>query len=176
MRRNTTLLAIGLVLLISIVTIGLTLLRIINAPIFGPHVREFHVSGVVTDGANGKPVAQARVIVVVWPNRMDAEEHCFGFVTKDDGTFDMRHTTPFSMKNKISILASSPDDGYGEVGSDGIRIVKNTLVSTDRQIKISPAPGRTKKVRYRYSTFCPGCPGAKNLKFLDKGWDIQYYY
>jgi hypothetical protein len=138
-------------------------------------VREFHVSGVVTDGANGKPVAQARVIVVVWPSRMDAEEHCFGFVTKDDGTFDVRHATPFSMKRKISILVSSRDNGYGVVGSDGVKIVKNTLVSTDRQIKIYPAPDRMSKARYRYSTFCPGCPGAHNLKFLDKGWDIQYY-
>ena len=144
-----------------------------------PH--EFRASGVVIDGATNEPVPQAHVIVIAWTTGIKSEKKCFGIIADDDGKFAVTQQTQESLREAMSIIASTPQDSYGEIGSNELskpanviaRIQGQLIVAENVQLKTSPLPDIWKtKTRYRYSTFAAECPSAR-ITFVGPAWDAR---
>jgi hypothetical protein len=79
---------------------------------WAPSRTRLNVSGVVLDASTNRPVAEARVVVVVVEEVPFSEWHLgYGIVTDENGRFAVNVRTPIRF-HRIYIAASTPDDMF----------------------------------------------------------------
>jgi hypothetical protein len=146
-----------------------------NTRLFRPKIRDVEVSGVVKDAGTGKPVPQAHVIIVTRTEGIKPGSPCYGLVADNEGRFHASVKSAFYLSPFMSIIASAPNNNYAEIGSKAMSVQHNKLVAKNVTLLAKGLPESDKKVRYRYHTFCPGCPPGQGFTFLDDGWTPVFH-
>jgi hypothetical protein len=174
MAKWTSITLAGLLLAV-LLTIGvciIALIRFAKSPaVAEAGVHGFAVNGVVVDAVTGATIPDAHVIIVVLPRGMDKSSQCFGVIADANGRFAAKFVSQQVLEPFLSVVASTPQDGYAEKGVRTPSIVKKIMTVTGARLETTPlTPDQTSKPRYRYTSFSVGCVGDAKVHFLNGGW------
>ena len=177
-RRANSRVVVSVVILILCLGSGAVALQVLRIyrTINPKGVHAVSVDGLVLDGDTGVPVPGAHVIVVVQPTRMDSGSECVGLVADNAGRFSATFSSKDQLSARLSIIASAPNSKYAEEGISNPTVTGDKMQATAVELRTGHLPADYASMpRYQYATFCVGCVGAHNLRFLGPGWTPKYY-